>query len=149
MVAFSLRLHIYWMGKQSLFNPPFRGLMMWLGGIPVNREKSTGFVVASVAAIKAASDGLTVGRPPRRAHAAVRATGKPVSTILPSAPKCRSSWPTWTTIAKSAAWVRYSRRPAISNATWQSIKSFYAPFKGRNAKLFDPRIGQRDREQAA
>ena len=41
MVAFALRLNIYWMGKESIFRPPFRGIMMWLGGIPVNRELST------------------------------------------------------------------------------------------------------------
>ena len=28
MVAFALRLNIYWMGKESIFRPPFRGPMM-------------------------------------------------------------------------------------------------------------------------
>ncbi len=42
MIAFVLRLNPFWIGKQSLFRPPFRGTMMWLGGIPVNRELSFG-----------------------------------------------------------------------------------------------------------
>ena len=32
MVAFALRLNIYWLGKEQIFKPPFRGLMQWLGG---------------------------------------------------------------------------------------------------------------------
>jgi 1-acyl-sn-glycerol-3-phosphate acyltransferase len=40
MVAFALRLNIYWMGKVQIFRFPFRGLMMWLGGIPVQRDKA-------------------------------------------------------------------------------------------------------------
>jgi 1-acyl-sn-glycerol-3-phosphate acyltransferase len=31
--------HIYFLGKASLFNPPFGGLMRWLGGVPVDRTK--------------------------------------------------------------------------------------------------------------
>ncbi len=46
MVAFALKLNIYWMGKEEIFKPPFRGIMMWLGGIPVHREKSTNLVAA-------------------------------------------------------------------------------------------------------
>ena len=33
MVAFALRLNVYWMGKRQLFGFPFRHLMMWLGAI--------------------------------------------------------------------------------------------------------------------
>lgn len=52
MVAFSLRLNVYWMGKHQLFRFPFRGIMMWLGGIPVTRETKNNVVAASVAAIQ-------------------------------------------------------------------------------------------------
>lgn len=52
MVAFALNLNVYWMGKEQLFKPPLRGLMMWLGGIPVAREKSNNLVAASVLAIQ-------------------------------------------------------------------------------------------------
>lgn len=58
MVAFALRLNIYWMGKQSLFRGPFGPVMRWLGGIAVNRETSGNLVAASAAAIVAADGPL-------------------------------------------------------------------------------------------
>ena len=61
MVAFALRLNIYWMGKEQIFKPPFRGLMQWLGGISVNRQQATNMVAASVEAIVAA-DGRALAR---------------------------------------------------------------------------------------
>ena len=64
MVAFVLRLNIYWMGKEQIFKPPFRGLMRWLGGIPVQREKSNNLVAASIEAIKAARGPLQLVVPP-------------------------------------------------------------------------------------
>lgn len=48
MMAFALRIKIYWMGKDSLFKFPFGGLLRWLGGIPVNRRESTGLVARTV-----------------------------------------------------------------------------------------------------
>jgi 1-acyl-sn-glycerol-3-phosphate acyltransferase len=56
MVAFALRLNIYWMGKEQIFKPPFRSLMMWLGGLPVRRENANNVVAASVLALQS-SDG--------------------------------------------------------------------------------------------
>lgn len=53
-VAFALRLEIHWMGKEEIFKPPFRGVMMWLGGIPVQRSAASNMVVASAEALKAA-----------------------------------------------------------------------------------------------
>lgn len=37
-------LRISYVAKDSLFRPPFGALFRWLGGIPVNRRVSTGFV---------------------------------------------------------------------------------------------------------
>lgn len=51
MIAFVLRKKIYWMGKEQIFKFPFKGLMMWMGGIPVDRSKSNNVVQASVDAI--------------------------------------------------------------------------------------------------
>ena len=39
MLAFVLRLRVYWMGKHSLFTGPLGPVMRWLGGIPVRREQ--------------------------------------------------------------------------------------------------------------
>ncbi len=40
MVVLELRLELFWMGKHTLFPFPFAGFMKWLGGIPINRDKS-------------------------------------------------------------------------------------------------------------
>lgn len=42
--AFHLRLGFSWVGKHVLFRPPFGGFFRWLGGVPVDRRSSHGFV---------------------------------------------------------------------------------------------------------
>ena len=136
MVAFSLRLNIYWMGKESIFRPPFRGVMMWLGGIPVNREKSGNLVAASIEAIKAAAPPLQLVVPPEATRSKTR---------------------TWKTgfyyIAAGAgvpivmAYMDYANKRSGLGPVFvpsgdierdmEKIKAFYAPFKGRNAQQFD------------
>jgi 1-acyl-sn-glycerol-3-phosphate acyltransferase len=63
MVCFALRLRVYWMGKASLFPPLLGAVMRWLGGIPVNRERSGNLVQGTVDAF-ASSQRLTVIVPP-------------------------------------------------------------------------------------
>ncbi|WP_291989809.1 1-acyl-sn-glycerol-3-phosphate acyltransferase [Candidatus Accumulibacter sp. ACC007] len=135
MVAFALRLNIYWMGKAQIFRPPFRGLMMWLGGIPVARETANNLVAASAAALQAA-DG-------------------PVQLIVPPE-GTRSKTRQWKTgfyhIAVSAqvpivlAYMDYEKKVSglgeifvptgDVEADIAAIKAFYAPFKGRNASQY-------------
>ena len=38
MTVFALDLKAHWIGKHTIFIPPFKSLMEWLGGIPVNRS---------------------------------------------------------------------------------------------------------------
>jgi len=40
LLALSLRLETYWLGKHVLFQRPFTQLIRWLGGIPVDRSKT-------------------------------------------------------------------------------------------------------------
>jgi 1-acyl-sn-glycerol-3-phosphate acyltransferase len=40
----ALNLNAKWLGKDSLFKPPFIGLMHWLGGIPVDRTQPQNLV---------------------------------------------------------------------------------------------------------
>jgi 1-acyl-sn-glycerol-3-phosphate acyltransferase len=49
-VVFALELRISWLGKHSLFKPPFRAFLGWLGGIPVDRRSSHGVVADCVKA---------------------------------------------------------------------------------------------------
>ena len=135
MVAFALRLNVYWMGKEQLFRPPFRGLMMWLGGIPVYREKSNNLVAASVDAIKAADGPVQLIVPPEGTRDKTRywktgfyyiAVGAQVPIVM--------------------AYMDYKKKisglgPVFEptgniEADMAAIKAFYAPFKGKNAGQF-------------
>lgn len=44
LARFAVATPIGFIGKDTLFRPPFGGLFRLLGGIPVNRRRSTGFV---------------------------------------------------------------------------------------------------------
>jgi 1-acyl-sn-glycerol-3-phosphate acyltransferase len=48
----ALRLHIRWLGKQSLFRWPFGALMRFLGGIPVDRGAAQGVVEDALGALR-------------------------------------------------------------------------------------------------
>ncbi len=47
-IIFSLRGKIYWMGKESLFRQPYKGFFKWLGGLPIDRSRSTNVVAQSI-----------------------------------------------------------------------------------------------------
>jgi 1-acyl-sn-glycerol-3-phosphate acyltransferase len=136
MVAFALRLNIYWMGKQSIFSFPFGGLMKWLGGIPVNREQSNNLVNASAQAISDAQGSLQLVVPPEGTRSKTRywktgfyyiALGAQVPIVM--------------------AYMDYGRKRSGLGPVFQptgnieqdmlAIKAFYAPFKGKNAEQFD------------
>lgn len=48
LIIFKFKVPVRWMGKHSMFIPPFKGLLKRLGGIPVNRSVQ-GNLVASMA----------------------------------------------------------------------------------------------------
>jgi 1-acyl-sn-glycerol-3-phosphate acyltransferase len=131
MVAFVLRLNIHWMGKEQIFRTPFRGLMLWLGGIPVRRESANNLVAASAQAIRDATGPLQLVVPPEGTRSKVR---------------------TWKTgfyyIALAAevpivlAYMDYGRKVSGLGPVFQptgdveadmaAIQAFYKPFQGKN-----------------
>lgn len=50
--AFDLKLRGYWLGKDSLFRWPFHGFFRWLGGIPIDRSRSSDVVAQIVQIFK-------------------------------------------------------------------------------------------------
>jgi 1-acyl-sn-glycerol-3-phosphate acyltransferase len=135
MVAFALRLNIYWMGKEQIFKPPFRSLMMWLGGLPVRRENANNVVAASVLALQSSDGPVQLVVPPEGTRSKVRywktgfyyiALGAKVPIVM--------------------AYMDYERKISGLGPVFQpsgdieadmvSIKAFYAPFKGRNPDQF-------------
>jgi 1-acyl-sn-glycerol-3-phosphate acyltransferase len=135
MVAFALRLNIYWMGKASLFNFPFGPLMRWLGGIAVDRSKSNNLVSASAQAIQAANGSLQLIVPPEGTRSKTRywKTGFYHIAVAAQVPIVM-------------AYMDYERKisglgpmfvpTGDLEADMVRIKAFYAPFKGKNAAQF-------------
>jgi len=70
-VAYMFRVRLQWMGKASLFKPPFGWIMRALGGIPIDRSK-TNDVVAQMVEVYAAADSLAVAIPPEGTRSNVR-----------------------------------------------------------------------------
>ena len=136
MVAFVLRIEIHWMGKAQIFRAPFGGLMRWLGGIPVTREKASNLVAASVAALQASAGPLHLVVPPEgtRGKTSYWKTGFYYIAVGAQVPIVM-------------AYMDYARKisglgPVFLptgnvEADMAAIKAFYAPFKGKNAAQFD------------
>ncbi|MCB4365044.1 lysophospholipid acyltransferase family protein [Hydrogenophaga taeniospiralis] len=136
MVAFALRLNIYWMGKQSIFKAPFGGLMRWLGGIPVNRAQSSNLVAASADAIRAADGPLQLIVPPEGTRSKTRywktgfyyiALGAQVPIVM--------AYMDYAT--KRSGLGPLFEPTGDMDADMAAIKAFYAPFKGKNADQFE------------
>jgi 1-acyl-sn-glycerol-3-phosphate acyltransferase len=136
MAAFALRLHIYWMGKESIFKPPFRHLMMWLGGIPVNRDRANNLVAASAQAIVDADQPLQLVVPPEGTRQKTRYWKTGFYYIAVSAK-----------VPIVLAYMDYKRKisglgPLFHptgdiEADMVKIKAFYAGFSGKNALQFE------------
>lgn len=50
LIIFKFRMPVHWMGKESMFIHPFKGLLKRLGGIPVDRSQKGALVTRMVAA---------------------------------------------------------------------------------------------------
>jgi len=136
MAAFVLRLHPYWMGKASLFRPPFGATMRWLGGIAVDRSQATNLVAASAAALRAADGPVQLIVPPEGTRGKTRHWKTGFYYIAQSAG-----------VPIQLAYMDYAHKRAGLGPLFQpsgdidrdmaAIKAFYAPFRGKNAQQFD------------
>ncbi|RZU02977.1 lysophospholipid acyltransferase family protein [Rivibacter subsaxonicus] len=136
MVSFVLRLNVYWMGKDTLFKPPFAGVMKWLGGIPVHRDKSSNLVAASAEAIREADGPLAL-------------------VVSPEGTRSKTNyWKTgfyWIAVGAEVpivmAYIDYGRKVAGLGPVlvptgevehdMQVVKDFYSTIRGKNARQFE------------
>ena len=135
MVAFVLRLNVYWIGKSSLFRWPFGPLMRWLGGIAVDRDKGSNLVAASARAIRQTEGAVQLVVPPEGTRGKTRhwKTGFYFIALQAQVPIV-------------LAYMDYGRKrsglgPIFKptgdvEADMAEIKRFYAPIKGRRADQF-------------
>ncbi len=136
MVAFCLRLNVYWMGKASLFRFPFGPLMRWLGGIAVHRDRNSNLVAASAAALVNADGPVQLVVPPEGTRGRTRhwKTGFYFIALEAKVPII-------------LAYMDYHRKlsglgPIFTptgdlEADMAQIKRFYAGIQGRNADQFE------------
>lgn len=133
--AFALGMRIRWLGKASLFRPPFGWLMRRLGGIAVRRDRSNNLVASSIEALKAAPGPLQLVLSPEGTrrhttqwktgfHHIARGAGLPIQL----------SYLDW-------GQRRLGLGPLVDpgadvDGDIARIRAFYAPFRGRNADQF-------------
>lgn len=136
MTGFALDLNLYWMGKASLFAPPFGPVMRWLGGIAVDRSKSNNLVAASAQALRDADGPVQLVVPPEGTRGRTRhwKTGFYFIALEAKVPIV-------------LAYMDYERKAAGLGPLFvptgnverdmEEIKRFYAGVKGRNADQFE------------
>jgi 1-acyl-sn-glycerol-3-phosphate acyltransferase len=135
MVGFALQLNMYWLGKASIFSFPFGGVMRWLGGLAVDRSKSTNLVAASAAALVAADGAVQLVVPPEGTRGKTRhwKTGFYYIALQAQVPIV-------------LAFLDYERKvgglgPLFTptgdvEADMKTIKAFYSGVKGKRADSF-------------
>ncbi len=136
MLAFVLRLNVYWIGKASLFRWPFGPVMRWLGGIAVDRSRSNNLVAASAAALVNADGPTQLVIPPEGTRGKTRQWKTGFYYIALEA-----------RVPIVLAFVDYERKvgglgPLFTptgdvERDLAQIKLFYAPIKGRRPTQFD------------
>jgi len=135
MVAFALRLNIYWMGKAQIFRWPFGPLMRWLGGVAVQREQANNLVAASVQALQNSDGPVQLVVPPEGTRSKVRywKTGFYYIALGAQVPIVMS----FMDYGNKVSGLGPAFVPTGDiEADMVAIKAFYAPFKGKNPDQF-------------
>jgi 1-acyl-sn-glycerol-3-phosphate acyltransferase len=136
MVAFALRLNVYWLGKASIFTPPFAGLMKWLGGVPVDRSQANNLVESAAKSLRDAIGDMQLIVPPEGTRSKTRYWKTGFYYIALSA-----------NVPLTMAYLDYPRKVGGLGPSFKptgdiekdmvAIKAFYAPFQGKNAGQFE------------
>ncbi len=136
MVGFALELNVYWMGKHTIFKPPFGTVMRWLGGIAVNREQSNNLVEASAQAITDADGPVQLVVPPEGTRSKTRywKTGFYYIALTAKVPIVLAYMDYAT---KHSGLGQVFEPTGDVESDMKAIQAFYAPFKGKNADQSD------------
>jgi len=70
---FALSVRISWMAKHTAFRWPFRRLLAWLGGVPIDRTSESGGIVEQTIQAFKANDKFVIALTPEGTRAKVRA----------------------------------------------------------------------------
>lgn len=134
-VAYKFRIRLNWMGKDTLFKPPFGGLMKALGGIPIDRSKANN-VVSQMVDIYRDAEELAVAIPPEGTRSKVRYWKTGFYNIAHGAG-----------VPIALGFLDYARKVGGIGKTIQTsgnydrdldeIKEFYAPIRGKHSDRFE------------
>jgi 1-acyl-sn-glycerol-3-phosphate acyltransferase len=131
MTAYVLDLRLHWLGKHTIFKPPFGAVMRWLGGVAVHRHQSNNLVANSAQALRDFDGKVQLIIPPEGTRDKV------------------TTWKTgfyWIAHAAGVpiqlAYMDYAHKrvglgPLLTpsgdiEADMVTIKAFYAPFMGKH-----------------
>lgn len=132
MTAFVLDLRLHWLGKHTIFRPPFGALMRWLGGIAVNRHQKNNLVADSAQTLREAEGPLQLIIPPEGTRDKVRVWKSGFYWIAHGAG-----------VPIQLAYMDYANKRAGLGpllhpsgdyaADLPKIQAYYAPFTGKHA----------------
>ncbi len=71
ILSLAFQMKVFWMGKHTIFRPPFGGLFKWLGGISVDRRQANDLVTQCIQTFQK-SDRLILIIPPEGTRSKVR-----------------------------------------------------------------------------
>lgn len=134
-ISFALKAKLYWMGKEQIFKSPFKRLMMWMGGIPVDRSKSNNMVKFTADLMREASE-MVVVVPPEGTRSKTRywKTGFYHIAKLAGVPIVLG----YLDYAKKIGGVGATIYPTDDiEQDMQEIKLFYKTITGKNPELSD------------
>ncbi|MFQ5569966.1 MAG: lysophospholipid acyltransferase family protein [Rhodothermales bacterium] len=130
----ALGLQVHWIGKHTIFRPPFGWLMRWLGGTPVDRSKRHG-LVAQVVALFVQHERFVFGVAPEGTRKRVDRwkTGFYHVAVGAQAPIL----PAYLDFPRKRVGVGPLVTPSGDlEADMQTIQTFYAQFTGKNPEQF-------------
>ncbi len=137
LAAFALGRKVHWLGKAQIFRFPFRGLMRWLGGIPVDRSRSNNLVDAAVQCFRQSQTPLLLIVPPEGTRSAVRQwkTGFYYIALGAGVPVIMAYMDHGTRQCGASHVLQPSGDIEADMAT---IRNFYAPFRGWSRRNSGP-----------
>ncbi len=71
ILSLAFRMKVFWLGKHTIFRPPFGWLFKWLGGIPVDRRQANNLVTQCIQTFQR-SERLIMIIPPEGTRSKVR-----------------------------------------------------------------------------
>ena len=139
VVGMAANVKLRWLGKHTLFRPPFGGVLKRLGGIPVRRSKHMG-LVEQVAEFIKSQDEIVVFVPPEGTRSRVETWKSGFYHIAMAAEV--PIIPTYIDYArKEAAFGEPIYPTGDLKADMDKLRAFYDGVQGRHPELFaDPKL---------